>query len=175
MARGEDAFFSEGLRPSDSPTRSLASRFVGSLPPTPKAPARPRRSACGAKAGRSRGSLTAFARDAVALECPARISVAGRSPPFAALTAVVTVRAVAALHNAPRSFMRASESEPAAELEPARAARAADSSELGVVDPQLGIVVVLHVQHVERFGTDLHPCPIRDREILGQRHVHVRL
>jgi len=47
---------SEGLRPSDSSTRALARRCAGSLPP-PLKRRRTRRSAFGAKAGRSRGSL----------------------------------------------------------------------------------------------------------------------
>ena len=67
-----------------------------------------------------------------------------------------------------------SERESAAELEPARATRTTDSTKFGVVDTQLGIVVVLHVQYVERLGTELHPHPLDDREILGQRHVDVR-
>ena len=55
------SILSEGLRPSDSPTRSCAPlrRRASAYA---KAPARPRRSAHGAKAGRSRGSLAMLAR-----------------------------------------------------------------------------------------------------------------
>ena len=52
---------SEGLRPSDSPTRALGRRFAGSLPP-PRKLRWTRRSAFGAKAGRARGSLAMLAR-----------------------------------------------------------------------------------------------------------------
>src|SRR5687767_1587505 len=52
---------SDGLRPSDSPTRSLARRYAGSLPPPPRL-RRTRRSASGAKAGRARGSFVTLIR-----------------------------------------------------------------------------------------------------------------
>ena len=52
---------SEGLLPSDSPTRALASRCAGSLLP-PLRLRRTRRGAFGAKAGRSRDSLATLAR-----------------------------------------------------------------------------------------------------------------
>src|SRR5262245_52683178 len=53
--------FAEGHRPSESPTRSLARRCAGALPPPLKL-RRTLRSACGAKEGRSRGSLASLAR-----------------------------------------------------------------------------------------------------------------
>ena len=52
---------SEGLRPSDSPTRSLARRSAGALPPPREALRRDLAEAL-AQAGRSRGSLAVLAR-----------------------------------------------------------------------------------------------------------------
>jgi len=54
---------SEGRRPSDSLTRSLARRFVGALPP-PREALRRDLAVALAEAGRSRGSLAALARTA---------------------------------------------------------------------------------------------------------------
>src|SRR5207244_7638903 len=66
---------------------------------------------------------------------------------------------------------RASEGKPSAKLEHAGAAGTGDSAERGVVDAQLGIVVVRPVWRVDHVGTDLQPSPRRNRKVLGQRHV----
>src|SRR5882672_5508633 len=58
VAPAIDSPYPEGLRPSDSPTRSLARRFAGALPPPLKL-RRDLAEALRAKAGRSRGSLAA--------------------------------------------------------------------------------------------------------------------
>ena len=61
--RGEGSVLIRGLWPSDSPTRSLAHRFAGALPPPREALRRVLAEAL-AEPGRLRGSLAVLARNA---------------------------------------------------------------------------------------------------------------
>ena len=74
-----------------------------------------------------------------------------------------------------KSSNGASESKARSELKHPRAPGTGDPAEVRVVHVRLGIVVILPVQYVEGFGSNLQPRAGAERKALGERRVHIEV